>query len=183
MNRGNPWNGYAEPTAGTELLERPQFDQVIREETRAVVRGVPEPVLACSTLTTGDPTASRSYYAAMAVVAMLICLPVWLVEYPPLVDYPNHIARCHYSTVTRHTFSPGLLAYPGQQPIRYRQTPLWQHASADDSPALADVDWERIFGAYDYIWCYNVPPDYTAFLERRFTMLASTANGVIYRVR
>ena len=30
----------------------------------------------------------------------------------------------HYATVIRHTYSPGLLAYPGQQPIRYRYPPV-----------------------------------------------------------
>ena len=140
MNRGNPWNGYGEPTAGTELLDLPQFDQSIREKRHAEIPAVPEPALACTTLADRDGSARRCYYAAMAVIAVLICLPVWVVEYPPLVDYPNHIARCHI----RQTGSD--VAVFGERYI-FDNTPI---------PAL---------------------------LERRCTMLASTANGVIYRVR
>jgi len=32
---------------------------------------------------------------AVAVVCLLACLPVWIVEYPPLMDWPNHLARIY----------------------------------------------------------------------------------------
>lgn len=87
----------------------------------------------------------------------------------------------HYATVERHTYSPGLLAYPGQQTIRYRHQPTWMHPSAERFPDLDAVDWERIFARYDYLWCYRVPPDYRAFLERRCTVVASGGDGVIFQ--
>ena len=36
----------------------------------------------------------RGYWLALAGVTVLLCLPVATIEYPPLVDYPNHLARC-----------------------------------------------------------------------------------------
>lgn len=37
---------------------------------------------------------TRAYFAALFGVALLLCAPLLTVEYPPLVDYPNHLARC-----------------------------------------------------------------------------------------
>lgn len=31
--------------------------------------------------------------ALLAIVAAVLVLPVWIVQYPPLLDYPNHLAR------------------------------------------------------------------------------------------
>ncbi len=42
------------------------------------------------------PTAAisrRSYFALLAVTAVLLVMPFFLVRFPPLVDYPNHLAR------------------------------------------------------------------------------------------
>jgi hypothetical protein len=118
-----------------------------------------------------------------AQVAMFEQLPDGARLYPLVAqagDAASKRDRCmwhaaHYATVVRHACSPGLLAYPGQQPIRYRQAPPWLHSGAH-------VEWERIFNNYDYIWCYKAP-DYGAFLEQRCTVIASSANGVIFRVK
>lgn len=44
---------------------------------------------------------SDGYWWALAVVTIILCTPVLAVRYPPLVDYPNHLARAwilfHYS--------------------------------------------------------------------------------------
>ena len=29
----------------------------------------------------------------MALLAGVLLLPIWLVEFPPLLDYPNHLAQ------------------------------------------------------------------------------------------
>lgn len=34
-----------------------------------------------------------AYGAALLFLAILLVVPIWAVEYPPLVDYPNHLAR------------------------------------------------------------------------------------------
>src|SRR5438128_5903456 len=44
------------------------------------------------------------WYGAVGVfLAILLVVPTWAVEYPPLVDYPNHLARgyilYHYDEV------------------------------------------------------------------------------------
>lgn len=37
----------------------------------------------------------KTYRLALCLVALLLCLPLLSVTYPPLVDYPNHLARVH----------------------------------------------------------------------------------------
>ncbi|MFZ1085884.1 MAG: hypothetical protein WAN35_13045 [Terracidiphilus sp.] len=36
----------------------------------------------------------KAYYASLLVVLMVILVPIWAVDYPGLVDYPGHLARC-----------------------------------------------------------------------------------------
>ena len=37
------------------------------------------------------------YYASLFMVLAVILVPLWLVTYPGMVDYPNHLARCYIS--------------------------------------------------------------------------------------
>src|SRR5579862_9898961 len=37
----------------------------------------------------------RLYWGLFLALNVLTCLPIWLVAYPPLVDYPNHLARMY----------------------------------------------------------------------------------------
>jgi hypothetical protein len=39
----------------------------------------------------------------LALIAVALLFPVWLVRYPPLLDYPNHLAR---SFVLAHLHDP-----------------------------------------------------------------------------
>ncbi len=89
----------------------------------------------------------------------------------------------HYATVERRAFVPTLMAYPGQQPIRLREPPVSYHGGADRLPALGEVDWPRVLAAYDYLWGYQLPPDYDAYLRARCDVVASADGGVLYRVR
>lgn len=41
----------------------------------------------------GDARGLRWYRLLFAAACIVVCVPVWAVEYPPLVDYPNHLAR------------------------------------------------------------------------------------------
>ena len=41
----------------------------------------------------------------IALIAILLLLPVWIVRYPPLVDYPNHLARYY---ILAHLQDPNL---------------------------------------------------------------------------
>lgn len=45
--------------------------------------------------TTMSHAGRTGYRLALCLVALLLCLPLLAVEYPPLVDYPNHLARVH----------------------------------------------------------------------------------------
>lgn len=55
----------------------------------------------------------------LGVVAAVLVLPVWIVEYPPLLDYPNHLARtfvlCHLHDSV-HQFSQYYAAQWGPYP-------------------------------------------------------------------
>jgi hypothetical protein len=50
--------------------------------------------------------APRGYWPALALVALLLCLPLATLEYAPLVDLPNHLARSyvlhHYDDVPEY---------------------------------------------------------------------------------
>lgn len=48
-----------------------------------------------STIGAGDTDRLRAYYLTLAFVCVLLCLPLWSTQYVPLVDYPNHLARCY----------------------------------------------------------------------------------------
>jgi hypothetical protein len=39
--------------------------------------------------------AARSYRIALLFVAIVVAIPIWIVDYPGMVDYPNHLARCY----------------------------------------------------------------------------------------
>lgn len=53
----------------------------------------------------GDPV--KTYYMALTLVLFAILAPIWVVKYPGMVDYPNHLARCY------------ILAH-------YHDNPVWQ---------------------------------------------------------
>ena len=38
---------------------------------------------------------SKAYYAALLIVLLAILAPMWVVDYPGMVDYPNHLVRCY----------------------------------------------------------------------------------------
>jgi hypothetical protein len=40
-------------------------------------------------------SSQKAYYAILFVATIITILPVWIIKYPPLVDYPNHLARAY----------------------------------------------------------------------------------------
>ncbi len=113
-----------------------------------------------------------------ATLYPIICMPEDLTE-RKRVRVLLHAA--HYATVERHTYSPGPLAYPGQQPIRYRYAPTPICYDGEKIAAVGDVDWERVFREFEYVWGYQLPPDFDALLRQRCTVVAATPHGTIYR--
>jgi hypothetical protein len=49
----------------------------------------------------------KFYYAALLIVLVAILLPIWIVKYPGMLDFPNHLTRCY------------ILAH-------YHDNPVWQ---------------------------------------------------------
>ena len=53
--------------------------------------------------TEGGQAANGLYWFVFASALVVLCLPIFLITYPPLVDYPNHLARTyilhHYKDV------------------------------------------------------------------------------------
>ena len=47
------------------------------------------------------------YYLALTIVLTAILIPIWIVDYPGMVNYANHLARCY------------ILAH-------YHDNPFWQ---------------------------------------------------------
>jgi hypothetical protein len=88
-----------------------------------------------------------------------------------------------YGVPTRHIYIPTLLAYVGQQPLRYKTPPIVFHDDAVRFASWDEVPWERVFANYDYLWCKDVPADYLARLEQRSTVIDSGSSGVILQIR
>ncbi len=56
-----------------------------------------------NTFDANSPYSRATRITVFAVFALLSILPIWLVKYPPLVDYPNHLARAF---VLHHLHDP-----------------------------------------------------------------------------
>ena len=48
----------------------------------------------------------KDYYAMLLIVFCMILIPIWIVKYPGMVDYPNHLTRCY---VLDHSPLPNLV--------------------------------------------------------------------------
>ena len=42
-----------------------------------------------------SPAELKTYYAMLLLVFFVLLVPIWIVKYPGMVDYPNHLARCY----------------------------------------------------------------------------------------
>jgi hypothetical protein len=62
----------------------------------------------------------KFYNAALLMVLAAILVPLWIVKYPGMVDYPNHLARCY------------ILAH-------YRDNPFWQQLYYVDRSPLPNL--------------------------------------------
>jgi hypothetical protein len=62
----------------------------------------------------------KAYYAALLVVLLMVLAPIWIVKYPGMVDYPNHLVRCY------------ILAH-------YHDNPLWQQRYLLDLSPLPNL--------------------------------------------
>jgi hypothetical protein len=61
-------------------------------------------------------TELTTYYAMLLIVLCVILIPIWIVKYPGMLDYPNHLTRCY------------ILAH-------YHDNPVWQQRyELDHSP-------------------------------------------------
>jgi hypothetical protein len=56
-----------------------------------------------NTFDSSSPYSGATRITVFAIFALLSILPIWLVKYPPLVDYPNHLARAF---VLHHLHDP-----------------------------------------------------------------------------
>jgi hypothetical protein len=114
----------------------------------------------------------------------------------PMVNVPDQpeerklgLASFHliqYAVIDRQIYTPHLLAFAGQQPIRYKTPPIAFHADAERFTDVADVDWNdwnKVFASYDYLWGWHLPDVYHHFLQRRCTLVAEKGNSTIWRVK
>jgi hypothetical protein len=94
---------------------------------------------------------------------------------------PMFHAIC-YTVIDRGIYVPTLLAVPGHIPIRYKTPTITFHENAESFAELAAVDWSKVFAQYDYIWCWEAPHDYRAFLQTRCTLIGEQRGGTLWRV-
>ena len=89
----------------------------------------------------------------------------------------------HYAVIDRHIYSPHLFTFAGQQPIRYKTPPIAFHSDPHDFPSLAGEGvWSKVYGNYDFLWCWNLPEVHRLFLQRHCTLVVEKGNGTIWRV-
>lgn len=90
----------------------------------------------------------------------------------------------HYSTIERETHAPTLFALRGQQPLRFkREFSYYPFGLSVSAPLdVAGVDWRLILDNHDYLWGYNLPGAYAAFLKENCVLLAETGGGALFRV-
>ncbi len=72
-----------------------------------------------------DARDSKAYNAAILIVFALILIPIWVVNYPGMEDYPNHLVRCY------------ILAH-------YHDNPLWQQRYWVDRNPLPNLAIDAI---------------------------------------
>jgi len=60
------------------------------------------------------------YYAMLLIVLCMILIPIWIVKYPGMLDYPNHLTRCY------------ILAH-------YHDNPIWQQRYVLDHSPLPNL--------------------------------------------
>jgi hypothetical protein len=68
----------------------------------------------------GSTAELKTYYAMLLVVFFVLLVPIWIVKYPGMVDYPNHLARCY------------ILAH-------YHDNPVWQQRYVLDHSPLPNL--------------------------------------------
>lgn len=62
----------------------------------------------------------KAYYALLLLILALILIPIWIVDYPNMIDYPNHLTRCF------------ILAH-------YHENPLWQQRYSIDFTPIPNL--------------------------------------------
>jgi len=68
---------------------------------------------------------SKAYYALLFFVLVAILIPIWIVDYPGMADYPNHLVRCY------------ILAH-------YHENPIWQQRYVIDHTPLPNLAIELV---------------------------------------
>ena len=84
-----------------------------------------ESVFLCSPHAGEARAQTRIYYALLALVLIVVLVPLWLVDYPGMTDYPNHLARCY------------ILAH-------YFDSPVWQQRFYVDLKPIPNLGFDLI---------------------------------------
>jgi hypothetical protein len=90
------------------------------QESLALDRPKPSPFTRLLNTRIGAISEFRTYYAALFLVLLVCLTPIWIVSYPGLTDYPNHLVRDY------------ILAH-------YHENPLWQQRYAVDLTPLPNL--------------------------------------------
>jgi hypothetical protein len=111
--------------------------------------------------------------------------PVTLLETQDKQKWVSHMPFRHvvcYSVIVCHAFTPSLFAYPGQQPLRFR----------DPSTVYTEIfspcpDPEKVFDVvflkkrYDYVYGYRLNERYKRFFMAHFALAARQGDGWIFK--
>ena len=105
----------------------------------------------------GSISGFRIYYIALLLVLVICLIPIWIVDYPGMTDYPNHLVRDY------------ILAH-------YDESPLWQQRYSLDltllpnskrrSPGSAGV-------AVDFENSGSIPPAFAFVLPKSMVLHAA----------
>lgn len=85
-----------------------------------------------------------------------------------------------FAAVTRHALVPTLYGLPGQQPLVHR-VPMYRSHRFHDRQR-PDIQWDRVFGHYHYVWACRAPADLIAPLVERGRVRARAGACVLYQL-
>lgn len=83
-----------------------------------------------------------------------------------------------YAAVTRHALVPTLYGVRGQQPLVHR-IPMYRAHRFHDRQR-PEIQWDRIFGHYHYVWTCRAPADLIAPLVERGRLRATVDECALY---
>jgi len=94
----------------------------------------------------------------------------------------NFVMAPHYATINRYTFCPTIFAGYGAEVLRIKNPSRGPFIIGRET-LLTEVDWDRIFRNYEYVWCYKLTDEYKNYLLKTCELTAQAGQTMLFRIR